>query len=106
MPRGLIADLKTKADRREICTITINMLELLGMVVTTWVMLALVGDRVDAKEDPILMHGDNMAAVSRISRCGGTRDKRLCLLMRCSGVSKSRATGTMLQRAFSAYRTH
>ena len=55
------------------------------MVVTAWVMLELVGDRADAKGDPILMHGDNTAAVSWISRCRGARDKRACLLMRTLG---------------------
>ena len=85
LPKELTAELKRKAARRETCTITINLLELLGMVVTAWVMLELVGDRADAKGDPILMRGDNRAAVSWISRCGGARDKRACLLMRMLG---------------------
>ena len=75
MPKEMTADLKGKADRRETCsTITINPLELLGMVVTTWVMLELVGDKADAKGNPILFRGDNMAAVPCISRCGRARD--------------------------------
>ena len=59
----LIADLNGKADRRETCSITINLLglvELLGMVMTAWIMLELVGDRADAKGDSMLMHGDDM----------------------------------------------
>ena len=55
------------------------------MVVTSSVMLQLVGDRAGAKENPILMSGDNTAAVSWISRCGGAREKRECLLMRMLG---------------------
>ena len=55
------------------------------MIVTAWVMLELVGDRVDAKGDPILMRGDNTPAVSWVSRCGGARDKRAGLLMRMLG---------------------
>ena len=55
------------------------------MAVTAWVMLELVGDRPDAAGDPILMRGDNTAAVSWISRRGGARDKRPCLLMRMLG---------------------
>ena len=58
-----IRDSKRKADCQETCTIPINLLELLGMVVTAWVMLELVGDRLDAEGDPILMRGDNRAAV-------------------------------------------
>ena len=34
LPPSLTAQLKRKAERRETCTITINLLELLGMVVT------------------------------------------------------------------------
>ena len=53
------------------------------MVVTAWIMLELVGDRADATWDPILMRGDNTAAVSWTPRCGGgARDQRACLLMR------------------------
>ena len=85
LPRELTAELRRKADLGETCTVTIDLLELLGMVVTTWVMLELVGDRPDAEGGPILMRGDNMAAVSWITRCGGARDKRACLLMRMLG---------------------
>ena len=49
----------------------INLLEFLEMVATAWVMLGLVGDRPDAEGGPILMPGDNVAAVSWITRCGG-----------------------------------
>ena len=45
MPRELTTELKRKADLGETCTITINLLGFLGMVVTVWVMLELVGDR-------------------------------------------------------------
>ena len=48
-------------------------------------MLEVVGDRADAKDDPILMRGDNTAAVSWISRCGGARNIRACLFMRMFG---------------------
>ena len=48
-------------------------------------MLELLGDRVDAKPDPILMCGGNTAAGSSISPRGGARDKRAYLLMRKLG---------------------
>ena len=55
LPTELTAELERKADLQETCTITINLLELLGLVVSAWVMLELVGDRSDAAGDPILM---------------------------------------------------
>ena len=67
------------------------------MVVTTWVILELVGGRADAKGGPILMRGDNSAAASWIYRCGGARDKQACLLMRMLGRLKIRGAGTMLK---------
>ena len=73
------------AERRETCTITINLLELLGMVVTAWVMLELVGDTPTSDGDPVSMRGDNMAAVSWVNRCGGGTDKRASLLLRMFG---------------------
>ena len=41
LPTELTTELKRKGNRRGICTITINLLELLGIVVTAWVMLEL-----------------------------------------------------------------
>ena len=55
------------------------------MVVTAWVMLELVGDRPDPTGAPMLMRGENMAAVSWVSRSGGATDKGACLLMRMLG---------------------
>ena len=88
LPPELTQELKEKAERRETCTITINLLERLGMVVTAWRMLEMRGDAPEAVEDPIAMRGDNVAAVTRINRCGGARDKRACLLMRMLGRLK------------------
>ena len=85
LPTALTAELKRKADLHETCTITINLLELLGMVVTAWVMLELVGDTPESDGDPVLMRGDNTAAVSWVNKCGGARDKRAGLLMRMLG---------------------
>ena len=76
------------------------------MVVTAWVALELVGSRADEKGDPILMRGDKTAAVSWISRCGGARVKRACLLMRMFGCLEIKGTGTTLQNTFPAYGTH
>ena len=64
LPPGLTHELKRKAERREKCTITINFLALLGMVVTAWVMLELAADTPESVGDPVVMRGDNVAAVT------------------------------------------
>ena len=51
LPAALTAELKRKAELREICTITIHLLERLGMVVTAWVMLENVGDHPSVERD-------------------------------------------------------
>ena len=85
LPEELTAELKRKTELRETCTVTINLLERVGMVATASVMLELVGDRPAFERDPVLMRGDDVAAVSWVSRCGGARDKRAGLLMRMLG---------------------
>ena len=77
--------IKRKAARRETCSITINLLELVGVVLTAWVMHELVGDRLEFKGGGIMMRGDNFAAVTWANRCGGARDKRAGLMMRMLG---------------------
>ena len=85
LPLALSAELKRKAARRETCSITIFLLELVGMVLTAWVTHELVGDRPESKGDPILMRGDTFEAVTGSNRCGGARDKRVGLMMRTLG---------------------
>ena len=85
LPPELTQELKQKAERRETCTITINLLDILGMVGTAWVMLESRGDTPEAVGDPIAMLGDNVAAVTWVNRCGGATDKRVCLLMKMLG---------------------
>ena len=63
LPQELTTELKRKTKLGEACTITVNLLELLGMIVTAWVMLELVGHRPDAAGDPILTRGDNIGTV-------------------------------------------
>ena len=52
---------------------------------TAWVMLELARDTPESVGDPIVMRGDNVAAVTWVNRCGGARDKRACLLMKMLG---------------------
>lgn len=85
LPLAFSAELKRKAALRETCSVTINLLELVGMVITGWSMFELGGDRPETKGDPLLMRGDNFAAVTWSNRCGGARDKRAGLMMRMLG---------------------
>ena len=88
LPTELTADLKRKAELNETCTITINLIELLGMVVTAWVMLYLAGDTPERDGDRVLNSGDNTAAVSWVSRCGGAREKCAGLLIPILGQGR------------------
>ena len=45
-------------------------------------MIEFAGDRPDETGYPVLMRGDDMAAVSLVSRSGGATDERACLLVR------------------------
>ena len=65
--------------------ITINLLELCGMVMTAYVTQVLLNDRPKTPGDPVLLRGDNVAAVSWINRCGGSRNRRAALAMRLLG---------------------
>ena len=42
-------------------------------------------DTPESVGDPIVMHGDNVAAVTWVNRGGGARDKIACLLMTMLG---------------------
>ena len=103
---ALSAELKRKAAHRKTCSVTINLLELVGMVLTAWwVMHKLVGDRPESKGDPILMRGDNFAAVTWMNRCGGARDKRAGLMMRILGRLKIQGGWRYDANIFQAFRT-
>ena len=81
----LSSEMKRKAQARESCAITINLLELCGMVITAFVVQLLLGDRPTTEGESIMMRGDNMSAVSWVNRCGGSRDRRAGILMRLLG---------------------
>ena len=65
--------------------ITINLLELDVMVMTAYMTQVILHDRPDMQGDPILLRGDNVAAVSWIDRCGGSHNRRASLAMRLLG---------------------
>ena len=68
--------------------ISINVLELLGMVVTAWAFVTLERARPRFRGESLLMKGDNMSAIHWISRCRGGRDPRSAALMRILGGLK------------------
>ena len=77
--------LKNQTVSRGNDAITINLLELCGMVVTAYVTQVILQDRPDTQGDPVLLRGDNVAAVSWINRCGGSHNRRASLAMRLLG---------------------
>ncbi|CAM9528018.1 unnamed protein product, partial [Sphacelaria rigidula] len=70
--------------------IDINLLELLGMVMTAWTMTIAKGDGPTAENDTVYFNGDNASAVAWVNRCGGTRDPRAAALMRLLGTLNMR----------------
>lgn len=49
----------------------INVLELMGMVMTAYVMLTIRKDRPEQDGEPVLMRGDSSSAEQRVIHCGG-----------------------------------
>ena len=66
--------------------LSINVLELLGMVVSAWVLVVLCAERPSAKGDCVLLRGDNEAAVRWVRRCRGWLEPWSGALMRLLGV--------------------
>ena len=95
--------LKNQTVTRGNDAITINLLELCGMVVTAYVTQVIMQDRPDTQGDPVLLRGDNVAAVSWINRCGGSHNRRASLAMRLLG--RLEITSGWSHDAFPARRT-
>lgn len=66
--------------------LSIDLLELLGMVVTAYVMVAVKGDMPTVTGEPVLMRGDSSCAVTWVNKCGGMRNPRAAFAMRWLGV--------------------
>jgi hypothetical protein len=66
--------------------LNINILELLGMVVSAYVMSIQLHIQLDYDGDLVLLRGDNKSAVHWINKAGGTKDPRAGALMRLFGV--------------------
>lgn len=66
--------------------ISINVLELLGMLVGAWLLVVEQHHRPAAAGDCVLLRGDNEASVAWIQRCRGGREPRSGALIRLLGV--------------------
>ena len=65
--------------------LSINALELLGMVVTAWGFIVLGANTLQHPREPIFMHRDNLSAVHWDNHCGGGNEPRSGTLMRILG---------------------
>ena len=64
---------RLRATVRDWNDLSINVLELLGMVVTAWSFVTQSDARPSYARDTVLMRGDNMSGVQRVSKCKGAR---------------------------------
>ena len=73
--------------REHVNRLSINVLELLGMVMTAFVMIVIRKDRPGRVGEPVLMRGDSSSAVQWVKNCkGGKGEVRSGGMMRILGV--------------------
>ena len=82
LAEALTLKLKKQLVTKRASPITTNILELIGMMMSAFVMQMTGNDRPEYAGDAVLLRGDNVSAVSRLNRCGDARDKRAALVMR------------------------
>ena len=78
----LTLELKKLTATKKAGSITINLLDLTGMMMSALVMQIMESDRPEYAGDTVLLRRDNVSAVSWLNRCGEARDKRAALVMR------------------------
>ena len=71
--------------------LSMNVFELLGMVMTAWALTVHAGARPEYPGQSVLMRGDNMSAVHWVNKCRGAREPRSGALMRMLGVLEMRS---------------
>ena len=76
---------RLRATVRDWNDLSINVLELLGMVVTAWIFVTQSDAQPSYARDTVLMKGDNMSAVQWVSKRKGGREPRSGALMRLLG---------------------
>ena len=70
--------------------LSMNVFELLAMVVTAWALTVHAGACPEFPGQSILMRGDNMSAVHWVNKCRGAKEPRSGALMRMMGVLEMR----------------
>lgn len=86
------ADVRARL-RKRVCQrddLSMNVFELLGMVVTAWAMTVHAGERPEYPGQSVLMRGDNMSAVHWVNKCRGAKEPRSGALMRMMGCLEMR----------------
>ena len=71
--------------------LSINVLELLGMVITAWMFVVGAGSQPRFEGENVLVLGDNMSAVHWIGKCRGGTEPRSGALMRMLGCLEMRS---------------
>ena len=66
--------------------ISMNILELLGVVMSAWLMVVLLRETPEGTTDCVLLRGDDKSAVQWIKKCRGGNEARGGALMRYLGV--------------------
>ena len=83
--------------------ISINIAELLGMVMSAWMLVILCGERPDNTCNSALLRGDNESAVQWVKRCRGGREPRSGALMRLLGALELVMIGTSTPNTSEAF---
>jgi hypothetical protein len=60
----------------------VNLLELVGMVVTAWITVIELGERPEIIGQSIRCLGDNMVSVAQLKKAGGAKNERACSAIR------------------------
>ena len=79
------SELNKQSATKKAGPITINLLELTGMMMSAFVMQKMENDLPEYAGGTVLLRRDNISVVSWLNRCGGARDKRAALVMRIMG---------------------
>ena len=73
--------------------LTINVLELLGMVISAFTLVVVEKARPKHPRDPVLLMGDNQSAIHWINRCRGGKEPRSGALMRIWELLEKKGDG-------------
>ena len=85
LAEALTLELKKQSVTKHAGSNTINILELMGMMMSAFKVQETEHDRPEYTGDKVLLRGDNVSAVSWLNRRGGARDRRAALAMRIMG---------------------